>query len=475
MEVDLYARQSVGDASVEQQLALGQAYADEHGHRVVGRFADRSISATSGARRPDYEAMMRHVHAGGAQGIIVRHFDRLYRSMRELEDVIDATEGLSIMAVRGGGYDLGTADGRAHARGAAAYARGEVEKKAERQKDANERDAEAGKPRLGCPRPFGWLEDRVTAHPQESLAVVAACHALLSGGTVAGVCRDWAERGVRPAQAPFGPLRRQPWTWSSVTTILRGPRIAGISCYDGEERGRGTWEALVPEDTWRAVVRVLDSHSRPHTAGVRSLLGGIAHCTCGNYVTSGTRSPGRHHYRCNPVTRNGRDGPHVSVGAAPVDDFVGELVIGRLLQPDAALLIAPKDDGREARELHEEAEGIRSRMGTLGPALMAGRLSEQDVATARRWGEERLAQIAERMTFLGRESVLVPLLAAGGVRAAWEGLPTDRRRAVVSALMEVTLHPAGRGARTFSAATVLPEGAGIHWRDQLRATDGTSR
>jgi hypothetical protein len=37
----------------------------------------------------------------------------------------------------------------------------------------------------------------------------------------------------------------------------------------------------------------------------------------------------------------------------------------------------------------------------------------------------------------------------------WEGLGDDRRRAVVDALMVVTLNPAGRGARVFDPDKVI--------------------
>jgi site-specific DNA recombinase len=70
--------------------------------------------------------MMSLVKAGGAEVIVVRHYDRLYRQPRELEGLIDDTEGIHIEAVYGGGYDLGTADGRMQARVVGAFARGEA-------------------------------------------------------------------------------------------------------------------------------------------------------------------------------------------------------------------------------------------------------------------------------------------------------------------------------------------------------------
>src|ERR1700749_3988455 len=89
VDVTVYARQSKGHASVEQQIALACKRAHERGWRVVGRFSDRSGSATTGEPRPGYDAMMALIKSGGARGIVVRHYDRLYRQPRELEGLIE--------------------------------------------------------------------------------------------------------------------------------------------------------------------------------------------------------------------------------------------------------------------------------------------------------------------------------------------------------------------------------------------------
>jgi DNA invertase Pin-like site-specific DNA recombinase len=477
MDVYLYARQSKGDASVKQQLDLGDKRAAERGWPVVGRFADKSVSATTGEPRPDYDAMMAGIRAGKAQGIVVRHYDRLYRQPRELEDLIDATEGVHLESVFGGGYDLGTADGRMQARVVGAFARGEAEKKAERQRLAALRDAREGKPRKGTPRPFGWRNDRVTAHPQEEKAVAGACHALLTGGTVTGVVTDWTARGLRPVQSKTGK-----WSRTSVTTILASPRIAGIATYKGTEVGRGQWDALVPEETYRAVVAHLTAAERTITdkngrvrrirpasqAGVRTMLGGQARCQCGNHVTGSLNQYGQPIYRCNPATRDGRPGPHPAVRCGPVDAYITEVVIARMEREDAADLAAPKADPGLVKSLHTEAGTIRKRMEQAPADWMLGKLTEaaRDLALAA--GQARLDEISAALEDLGRQSVLAPLAAAANVSTAWDALSVGQRRSAVDALMTVVLHPAGRGARVFDPAMVLPEGRGIIWRDPER-------
>jgi site-specific DNA recombinase len=73
-----------------------------------------------------------------------------------------------------GTIDLGTDSGRLAARILIAVAKAEAERKAERQKLANEQAAINGKRFTGCPRPFGYREDHVTAHPAEGPAVAEA-------------------------------------------------------------------------------------------------------------------------------------------------------------------------------------------------------------------------------------------------------------------------------------------------------------
>ena len=64
--------------------------------------------------------------------------------------------------------------------------------------------------------------------------------------------------------------------------ILLNPRIAGLSAYHGQIVGQGR-EPLVAEETWRAV-RILSTRRKP-PRGVKTLLGGLARCPCGNVVT----------------------------------------------------------------------------------------------------------------------------------------------------------------------------------------------
>ena len=249
-------------------------------------------------------------------------WDRFIREPLDLEYLIPRFDKAGVrFAEVDGIIDLGTDSGRLAARILIAVAKAEQERKAERQKLANEQAAINGKRFTGGPRPFGYGEDHVTAHPVEGPAVAEACAALLGGGTISGVMREWTRLGLTPPQqAQRGTTR---WNRTSIRTILLNPRIAGLSVYRGEIVGQGNWEPLVPEETWRAVRGILEDPARKPPRGVRTLLGGLALCPCGNVVTGMPSHTGHHIYRCAPATRNrAYPGGHVARQALPVEEFI---------------------------------------------------------------------------------------------------------------------------------------------------------
>jgi DNA invertase Pin-like site-specific DNA recombinase len=447
---------------VANQLADQRRVAAARGYQITLEESDNDISALTGQHRPGYQRIMAAAARGEIDVILVFQTSRFWRNRRERAEGIEILRkaGVSMIATKGPSLDMSTAYGRAMAGLLGEFDTMESEVKSERQQLANRQAAEAGKARLGTPRPFGWQADRITADPAEKAAVEDACRALLAGGTVSGIARDWTRRGVRPHQSAGGAWKRQ-----SVITILRNPRVAGIATYKGAHVGHGEWDALVSEETWLAVTRLLGDPARKPAQGVRTMLGGLARCRCGNQISSSMNHLGVQVYRCNPQTQDGRPGPHVAVRRAEVDETIGKLVVRRMSSNDAADLVAPKAKA-DTRALRDQAEAIRGKLARLGELYVAGEIDEADLISGRQKGNVRLAEIEAELADLGRESVLAPLVAAQDVTAEWEKMSTDRKRAVVNALMVVTLHPAGRGARVFDALKVLPEGPGIKWRHE---------
>jgi len=458
------SKDKLGDQhGVANQLADLEKRAEARGWTVICRLSDNDIGVTrkdptaAGKYRPGYEEALRLVDAGAVDVVLCWKWDRFIREPLDLEFLIPRFDQAGVRFAEADGIiDLGTDSGRLAARILIAVAKAEQERKSERQKLANEAAAISGKRPLGGPRPFGYRDDHVTADPAEGRAVADACALLLGGGTLSGVMREWTRAGVRTAQSKSGR-----WTRQSIRTILLNPRIAGLSVYQGEIVGRGDWEPLVGEETWRAVRGILTDPSRTPPKGVRTLLGGLARCPCGNIVTGMPSHTGQRIYRCAPATRNRAfGGGHVARQAGPVEDFIERLVIGRLSRADAAGLVAVPEGGPDVAALSEEAAAIRRNLDEMAADRALGLITRAQMIAGTGRANVRLGEIEAGLERAGRENVLAPLVAARNAAVVWDDLDLSRQRAVVRTLMSITLLSPGQGARRpFDPGTVQ-----VTWR-----------
>ena len=254
---------------------------------------DNDMRASSRNKDAGYAGVLRMLRERQTGYVVIPVVDRFFRNLRDLEDVIDiCLETGAALAAASGEVDLSRDQGRL----LTSVAKAETERKGARHREANEQATRADQRRTGTPRPFGYQEDHVTRHPDEAQAVADACKALLGGGTLSGVMREWATAGLVPPQSKAGR-----WTRTSIRTILLNPGIAGLSVYRGEIVGVGEWEPLVAEETWRAVRAILeDPPARPRAE--------CALCSAGSpCARTGTWSPARR--RIRGITSNGAPHP----------------------------------------------------------------------------------------------------------------------------------------------------------------------
>ena len=241
----IYVRISMDKAhdghGVANQLAKLEKKANERGWTVVYRLSDNDIGVTRkdptkpGKYRPGYEEAMRLVDARMVDAVLCFKWDRFIREPLDLEYLIPRFDKAGVrFAEVDGSIDLGTDSGRLHARILIAVAKAEQERKAERQKLANEQAAINGKRFLGAPRPFGYLEDHVTAHPVEGPAVAEACAALLGGGTISGIMREWTKLELTPPQQDQRGTTR--WNRTSIRMILLNPGSRACRPTRGDRR-----------------------------------------------------------------------------------------------------------------------------------------------------------------------------------------------------------------------------------------------
>ncbi len=328
-------------------------------------------------------------------------------------------------------------------------ARYESEHRAERVAAARERQARQGK-FGGGRRPYGFEADGVTVIPAEAAVITGMANALMAGVSLRAIAADLRRLGVPTAAGTQ-------WTPSGVRDVLLRPRNAGFMVH--RESGRGgrkvyadddivgtaPWDPILEEDVWKSVVaRLTDPERRTnHATGPapRWLGSGIYLCPCGSPMR--VHKAGDHSTR--PVYRCQQGGKgHVSVPVAPMDDLVARVVTEKLSRPDAASLIAPPAPGVDVAGLRAELATHRARLEEIAADRDDDKITRAQflAQTARR--RAKMEQVEAR---LAEVTDVSPLIGAADVAAVWEALPLGQRRAVVAALLTVTVRPAGRGRR----------------------------
>jgi len=476
----LYLRMSMDKtgerAGLERQEEACRALALARGWVVV-EVVDDTISATTSrlADRPGWQRVVRMVEDGEADLIVAWHVDRVTRSMKDLELLIDLALERDIgLATATGDIDLTTDVGRMVARILAAVASAEAERKAERQILANDSRVAAGRPQW-IRRPFGYEMDG-TLREAEAAAVRKAYQDVLAGKALTTVAREWNEAGFRTSAPdaatarPRAPRRHDYdpsglWNNVAVRFLLRAPRNIAKSTLYGEIMGEGNWTPIIDEPTWCAMDRFLAGRERPDSAvgKLTKLLSRIATCkVCGGPMGASKRGDAPI-YVCQGTSDTAASRGHCQL---PID-FADRVVVSRLIgqmeytgrvtfQPQAVPIDTVPLKAREAEIEALMAELVEDRTAGLinRNALLAG------TSTLR----EELADIRAR---LAGARVGTPA-SVMDIEAAYEEfyrLSLGEQRAVLrGAFALIQVAPRGKGR---------PKAGQPTWRAEMIETEFT--
>lgn len=466
MKSAIYARISSDDGTalgVERQVRDCRALAESKGWTVVEPFIDNDVSASNGKRRPHYERMLTALRAGEFEALVVWDIDRLTRTPRELEDIITIADahGIALASV-GGEVDLATEQGRLTARLKGSVARYEVEQASRRLKRKFLERAEAGLPhgkvaygyrRLPQFDDHGKLIGSIEVLDETQAAIIRdSATRILSGEPVRSVVRDLNARG---AETPRG----NQWDATMLRQVLLRQRNAGRRVHLRKVIGDGTWPAVLEPDIFDRLVALLTDPGRRTTRGngVKHLLSGIARCGVDGCdgtmrVTNGRTSGGRTapaQYNCRKCNRLRRK-------QADVDELVTEVVIERLARPDGPDLLA--GDPQALRDATAEAEAIRARLDLAADNFADGDITADQLKRITAKLRPKLDAAQARVRASSPASELQAFTTATDIRAAWEAARIEVRRAVIDALVTVTILPVGAGGR------FDPERVQIEWK-----------
>lgn len=429
MRTAVYLRLSqdrAGDElGVDRQREACAQLAATRGWNVVAVHTDNDLSATKGRKRPGYLALMDQIKAGQLDAVVVYMTSRLWRNRRERAEGIDVfrEHRVRLVPVRGPEIDCSSAGGRMVAGILGELDTAEVDIKSERQQDEVRQRAKQGRPH-GGPRMFGVAADNRTLVEAEAEQLRAWFGLLLAGGSVSSI--------VRASGRPH----------SSVRKMLRNPRNAGLRILDGQTYPASN-PAIVTETVWRAVVGILDGADRrtSFTNSHRHLGSGVYQCACGkgvNIAYSSWNGRTYRRYRCADCGR--------SWTAQRIDDYVEDVVAEWLRRHGSKLpTFEPHDP---AAALASEAAAVRRRIEQTRDAFTADPDTDPaDLVAALRGLRTQLADIEARMKADQSAGALAALVAADDPVAEWRKLKdAPRRKAIVRALMTVTLQPTERGA-----------------------------
>lgn len=438
----IYARISsdqLGDElGVTRQLEDCRRLAVDRGWTVDDEYIDNDISATNGKHRPGYRAMLDAIADRRVRRVICWHPDRLTRRPRELEDLVDLLESTrcKVHTVTAGEYDLSTPTGQMQARIVGAVAKQESAQKAERMRRRYRQDAEAGKPKIGGWRPFGFEADHVTIRPDEADVVRSISRRLLAGDTLRSITADLNAQGVRTV----GGVALRP---GNVRTFALSPRYAGLRAVERGSRvvADAVWPAIITRaDHDRLRALLLDPARRTNRTARHYLLSGLLACgRCGANLVAHPKD-GKRGYVCS--SEHGGCG-RLRIVAEPLEEVVAGMAAAYLSRPEIVAALMHNSHLSPDAEIGAELAAIDDRMAALARHWAAGDITEGEWSSARAALADRRSTLAREIRTVAPPKVLNDLARhPERIVADWPAFTFDRQRAVVTHLFDkVTIGP----------------------------------
>src|SRR5918998_1641501 len=464
MTADTLARCTVRHAAIYCRISLDRAgaglgvarqqqdcqeLATRLGWPVADVYVDNDVSAYSGKPRPAWQQLLGQVGSGAVDAVLCWHVDRLTRSPRELEDVIDLADrhGLALATVTGD-IDLQTPTGRMVARLLGASARYESEHKGERQRRQIQQAAEAGQKVAGGRRPYGYALEhgsgriKATADPVEGPIVRDCARRVLAGESIASITRHLNDREILTSAG-------NRWNRTTLRRMLCSARISGRREYipGGSYTGTRPLVGEIVSDTsqWPAIITVEQSDrlrallTRPErcitTGGARKhLLSGILHCARCGCPMVGRSSRGVLRYVCNKNPDGGKGAcGRMYITSAPTDEHIRDLVLTALDSPEMAQRLRRRDTA--PGDLHARIRSDEDALTMLAADHGNGEISRAEWKAAAAPIRTRLETARAALATSTQTSALDSFHGTlEDMAARWDAANNSQRRAVLHAV-----------------------------------------
>jgi DNA invertase Pin-like site-specific DNA recombinase len=431
-----------------------RALADRHGWLVTEVYVDRDLSAFTGkVHRPAFERLLADLDAGACQGVICWKLDRLARNHADFGRLHAALEraDATLVSVHEQ-FDSATPAGEFVVSMLIRMARMESHGIALRVRAKMADKARAGELHRSGRRPFGYQADQLHIDEAEAAIVRELADRVLRGETLRSLAADLNKRGVKTTGG-------NAWYPHNLRRMLTSPRLAAIRAHRGVRVAEGKWPPILDVQTHELLVTLLkrQGRGRPPTR----LLTGLLVCDVCDSRLSSHPQPRGDRYVC-------RTGPglpgcgKVAVLADPADEAITELVLDALAGPDLVRALQHTGDADVAAILAQLETDEQALEEAAFARFTERTLDHRAFLKVRERLQARIASGRRQLDRLAGASALAGVpSAADDLRAAWEGWPTERRRAILQAVLtEVRVRPTGSTGGRFDPTRRLDP----HWR-----------
>ena len=304
MSAVVYARYSShrqGEQSIEGQLAEAKKYADAHGLTITHEYIDRAMTGRND-NREQFQLMLSDAGKHAFDALIVWKTDRIGRNKEEIalnkyhlkkngvkiyyvaEAIPDTPEGIILESV---------------IEGMAAYYSEQLSQNIRRGQRASAAKAQS----TGGSRPLGYRtgpDKKFEIDPETAPTVRLVYDLYVEEKTIAEIIGILNQREFRTS-------RGRPFTPNSLRTILKNEKYIGVYTYKDEVRIEGAIPAIIDEETFYKVQRLLKQNQKAaarKNAKVDYILTEKLFCgKCGEPMVGvcGTGKSGERHYyySCN--------------------------------------------------------------------------------------------------------------------------------------------------------------------------------
>jgi len=444
--------------SVTEQEADCRAVCAHEGWVVADVLVDNDAGASRWSRRdrPAYHKLSMVLRGGGVGVLVTWEASRAQRDLSAYVQLRDLCAERGVLwSYSGRTFDLSRPDDRMTTGLDALLSEREADVTRERVLRALRARVEAGTPHGKVAYGYRRVVDPVTGEStgrvcNETTApiVVNACRRALTGEPLAAIARDLNDRGVaapRPGR-DGAPVK---WTGSQVKRMVVSPTYAALRTHNGVVVGPATWPALVSEaDHFALRARLNDPRRLTHKDGaLKHLLVGIATCGVCGAVCRRVKNRQTPSYSCS-------ERHCVARAQHFLDEYVTEVVLARLSQPDIRDLIAGDDVA--SMDSLREARALRARLDTFYDAAAAGEVTSSALARIEATLLPKIV-VAERQSASSAISPMLTEFGGGHARAVWEGLGVAQRRELVTTLLTPVILRTQQGARRLNVDDIRIE------------------